>query len=139
MTTDSQPLRNRPNQDTLHPYVYQSLIALTVWFVLSIWAFFDRGPTGYVAVALAVVTLFFLIFTAIPSLLWLTWRRNTDERPEAEEPFHDWVSHSFVTWTGSISGKEAAMQILLPIAAVAIGMTIFGLAYLFAVPQLAGY
>ena len=32
---------------------------------------------------------------------------------------------------------EAAVQILLPIAAVAFGMTIFGLAFLFAVPHLA--
>jgi len=42
-----------------------------------------------------------------------------------------------VTWTGGVSGREAAVQILLPIAAVAIGMTIFGLAFLYAVPHLA--
>jgi hypothetical protein len=52
--------------------------------------------------------------------------------------FREWSSHSFVTCTGGVSGREAAMQILLPlpIGAVAIGMTIFGLAFLFAVPHL---
>ncbi len=35
-----------------------------------------------------------------------------------------------------LSGREAAMQILLPIAAVAIGMTIFGLVFYFDVPAL---
>jgi len=41
-----------------------------------------------------------------------------------------------VTWSGGISGGEGVIQILLPIAAVAFGMTIFGLAFLFAVPRL---
>ena len=40
--------------------------------------------------------------------------------------------------TGALSGREAAMQILLPIAAVSIGMTIFGLVFYFDVPH-AGY
>jgi hypothetical protein len=35
-----------------------------------------------------------------------------------------------------LRGKEAAMQILLPIAAVSIGMTIFGLVFLFDLPHL---
>jgi hypothetical protein len=46
------------------------------------------------------------------------------------------TSHAFATRTGRISGREAAAQILLPIAAVAIGMTVFGLVFLFAVPQM---
>ena len=50
--------------------------------------------------------------------------------------FHEWISHPFKIWTGSISGREATLQILLPIAAVAFGMTIFGLVFLFAVPHL---
>jgi hypothetical protein len=44
-----------------------------------------------------------------------------------------------VTWTGRVSGREAAMQILLPIAAVAFGMTIFGLVFLFTVPDLGAH
>ncbi|MGA8589832.1 MAG: hypothetical protein WB803_11190 [Pseudolabrys sp.] len=88
---------------------------------------------------LSVITLFFVILVGIPVLLWLTWRRNSDpnEQHIHTEPFGEWISRPFETWTGGISGREAAVQILLPIAAVAFGMTIFGLAFLFAVPHLA--
>ena len=41
--------------------------------------------------------------------------------------------------TGNVSGGEAALQILLPIAAVAFGMTIFGLVFLFTVPHLGAH
>jgi hypothetical protein len=87
---------------------------------------------------LSVITLFFVILVGIPVLLWLTWRRNIDpnEQHAYTAPFGEWTLRPFVTWTGRISGREAAVQILLPIAAVAFGMTIFGLAFLFAVPQL---
>ncbi len=131
----SHPIRhNRPTNDELHPFVYQSLIALTLWLVLSVWVFFDRG--GYVGLALAVVTLFFLIAVGIPVVLWLAWRRSCapSDRTQTGERFDEWVSHSFDTWTGSISGKEAALQILLPIAAVAFGMSIFGLVFLLSAP-----
>ena len=93
----------------------------------------DEGLT------LSVITLFFVILVGIPVLLWLSWRRNSDpnEQHIHTEPFGEWISRPFETWTGGISGREAAVQILLPIAAVAFGMTIFGLAFLFAVPHLA--
>jgi Mn2+/Fe2+ NRAMP family transporter len=140
MTTHSHPLRhNQPVNDGLHPLVYKSLVGLAIWFVLSVWVLFNRG--AYTGLNIAIITLFFFIAVAIPVLLWLTWRRNTgpEEQSRIDEPFHDWASHSFVTWTGGVSGKEAATQILLPIAAVALGITIFGLVFLFAVPQLGGY
>jgi hypothetical protein len=84
---------------------------------------------------LSLGSLFFLIFVALPTTLWLAWRRNTDpnEQHSYVTPFREWLSHPFVTWTGGISGREAAMQILLPIAAVAFG---FGLVFLFSVPRL---
>ena len=130
------PVRdNRPN-DELHPLIYQSLIGLTIWLVLSAWGLFSRG--AYEGLTLSVITLFFVILVGIPVLLWLTWRRNVDpnERHGYVAPFAEWASHPFEIWTGSISGREAAIQILLPIAAVAFGMTVFGLAFLFAVPHL---
>ena len=130
------PVRdNRPN-DELHPLIYQSLIGLTIWLVLSAWGLFSRGT--YEGLTLSVITLFFVILVGIPVLLWLTWRRNIDpnEQQSYTAPFGEWISRPFVTWTGGISGREAAVQILLPIAAVAFGMTIFGLAFLFAVPHL---
>jgi len=116
--------------------VYRAIIGLTIWLVLSVWVLFSRGHLR--GLTLSVITLFFLILVGIPVLLWLTWRRNTDPREQHDlvAPFHEWASQSFQTWTGGVSGREASMQILLPIAAVAFGMTIFGLVFLFAVPHI---
>ncbi len=137
MTAHLLPVRhNRPTNEELHPLIYRSIIGLTIWFVLSVWALFSRG--AYTGLMLSVITLFFVILIGIVVLLWLTWRHNINpnERHGYVAPFGEWVSHPFVTWTGGISGGEAATQILLPIAAVAFGMTVFGLAFLLAVPRL---
>ena len=137
MTTHLIPVRpNRPANDELHPLVYRSIIGLTIWLVLSAWALFSRGE--YEGLTLSIITLFFVILTGIPVLLWLTWRRNArpNEGHGYVPSFTEWSSHPFESWTGSVSGREAVMQILLPIAAVAFGMTVFGLAFLFAVPHL---
>src|SRR5262245_6056555 len=120
----------------LHPFGYRAMIGLTIWLVLSVWALFSRG--AYEGVTLSVITLFFVVLVGIPVILWLTWRRNTDlnEQHDNVAPYREWCSVSFAQWTGGVSGREASMQILLPIAAVAFGMTIFGLVFLFAVPSL---
>jgi hypothetical protein len=130
------PVSARDN-DELHPLIYQSIVGLTIWLVLSVWVLFSRG--AYEGLTLSVITLFFVILIGIPVLLWLTWRChiNPKEQHNYAAPFREWISHPFVTWTGGISGRGAVVQILLPIAAVAFGMTIFGLAFLFAVPHLA--
>ena len=135
MATYPLPVR-RPSNDELHPLVYRSIIGLTIWLLLSVWALFSRG--AYEGLTLSVITLFFLVLVGIPLILWLTWRRHTDlnEQRSYVKPFREWTAHSFETSTGGISGREASMQILLPIAAVAFGMTIFGLVFPFAVPHL---
>jgi len=127
---------SRPTNDELHPLVYRSLIGLTIWLVLSVWLLFNRGPQ--VGLNLAIITLFFVVLLGIPIMLWLAWRHSADAdetRSHAEPSFRDWAKHEFVIWQGALSGKEAMMQILLPIAAVAFGMTIFGLVFYFDVPH----
>jgi len=81
-----------------------------------------------------------LIIVAIPTVIWKSWQHNAppEETREPAESFDAWASQRFVTRTGAISGWEAAMQILLPIGAVSLGMTTFGLAFYFDVPH-AGY
>jgi len=135
MSTHPLPARSDPSSnDELHPLVYRSIVGLTIWLVLSVWALFSRGV--YVGLTLSVITLFFVVLVGIPVILWLTWRHNTEPDTRRVEPFAEWTSHAFETWTGRVSGLEASMQILLPIAAVAIGMTIFGLVFIFTVPHL---
>lgn len=129
--------RGAPVHGELHPLVYKALVGLTIWLVLSVWLLFDRGH--YVGLNLVVITAFFLVLVGIPVALWLAWRRAASEaeQGEAVERFRDWTAQQFATWTGGISGREAVIQILLPIAAVSLGMTIFGLVFVFAVPHLA--
>lgn len=135
MNTD--PIRhNQSFSEDLHPIVYRSIIGLTIWLVLSIWLFFNRG--AYVGLNLAIVTVFFVIAVGVPLILAMTWRRNSAAREgdQAAMRFREWTDSEFATLTGALSGREAAMQILLPIAAVAIGMTIFGLVFYFDVPAI---
>ena len=102
--------------------------------VLSIWVLFGNG--SYVGLTLAVVTFFFVVALGVPALIWLTWRHHGGdaEHGATDEPFREWAARDFPTWTGGLNGRAAATQILLPIMAVAIGMTVFGLVYAFAVP-----
>ena len=130
--SDHTHRRNVPINVELHPLVYKAMIGLTVWLVLSIWFLFGGGT--YVGLILAMITVFFVILVAIPSLIWLTWRRNSE--PDAQnhaESYPNWAAHQFSTWTENLSGAAAAAQILLPLAAVAFGMTIFGLVYVFSI------
>jgi hypothetical protein len=135
-TTTLPVPRNAPVQGELHPLVYKTLVGLTIWLVLSVWALFDRG--AYVGLNLVVITAFFVVLLGIPVALWLTWRRN--ERAEEQgcrtDRFRDFTAQQFSTWTGRLSGRDAAVQILLPIAAVSIGMTIFGPVFALPVPHL---
>jgi hypothetical protein len=64
---------NQPESSELHPLVYGSIVGLTLWFVVSAWAFFDDG--AYTGLLLAVVS-GLLIFVALPVALWRTWRKH---------------------------------------------------------------
>jgi Ca2+/Na+ antiporter len=77
-----------------------------------------------------IVSLFFLITILISIALWLVWRRHHQDSSSAQNPvvsFTDWVSGTFDTWQGRPKGVEAAVQVLLPIAAVAFGLTAIGI------------
>jgi hypothetical protein len=51
-----------------------------------------------------------------------------------QEEFQHWVSGEFDTWQDRVTGANAAVQILLPLAAVAFGMTAFGFVLHFTAP-----
>lgn len=120
---------NRPVSDHLHRAVYGSLLGLAVWFLIAIWVFFYGAV--YTGILLAVVTGLVAITVAIPALLWLAWKKaggHVDD-PSRRESLHDWAAGEFQTNSGQIRGAEAITQMLLPIAGVAIGMTLFGLVF----------
>ena len=117
-----------PISDGLHPFVNMAIIGLVLMFVAAVWMFFDSDP--YEAWLDVVVTGLFVIAIAIPALCWLTWRRNAEHaRDHGDLSFRDWVAGEFDTWTGPVKGANATVEILLPIAAVAVGMTLLGLVF----------
>ena len=114
---------------SLHPLVNIAIIGLVLMFVAAVWMFFDSDP--YEAWLDVVVTGLFVIAIAIPALLWLTWRRNADDARDDSRhlSFRDWSVGDFNTLTGPVKGANAAAEVLLPIAAVAVGMTVLGLVF----------
>jgi hypothetical protein len=119
---------HRTGSDSLHPAVYGVIVALTAWFVLSAWIWFSGG---YTALDNVVITVFFLMAVGIPTLLWLIWRhhRAPYEAHDAKLPFRRWTAGEFHILTGGQPTLQATIEILLPIAAVAIGITIYGLVF----------
>ena len=76
------------------------------------------------------ITGLFVIAIAIPALCWLTWRRHAeDARDHGHLSFRDWARDEFDTWIGPVKGANATAEILLPIVAVVVGMTLLGLVF----------
>jgi hypothetical protein len=120
--------RDSAISDSLHPIVNMAIIGLVLMFVAAAWMFFGNDP--YAAWLDVVVTGLFVVAIAIPALLWLTWRRNADGARDHGHPrFRDWAAGEFDTSTGSVKGANATAEVLLPIAAVAVGMTVLGLVF----------
>ena len=110
----------------LHPRVYALLVGLAVWLVLSVWIFAGAGVTDYL---LSIVSGFVFIAVALPCILSRVGRIEPIATSDSDRlPLRDWLKSDFDTWQGRISGVQAAVQILLPICAVAFGMTAFGIA-----------
>lgn len=122
---------NRPVSDRLHPYIYTAVAGLTLWFAVSAWVFFsDDEYTGFM---IAVVSGFFFVAVAIPLALWRISRKyqESDDPRDAAASFRDWASGDFATWQDRRNAPGAAIEILLPIAAVAFGITAFGIVFHF--------
>jgi hypothetical protein len=122
----------RPVTSWLHPWVHAAVIGLVLWFVVWVWSFAGVGVTDYL---LFIVSGFIFIAVALPLILSRVGRApeatNGDGVKGDDKPpsFRDWARWDFDTWQGRLTGTEAAMQILLPIAAAAFGMMALGIAF----------
>ena len=117
----------RPATSALHPRVYALLIGLAGWFALSVWSFAGAGVTDYL---LFVVSGFIFIVVALLTILSQVGRSNTETTGDHDrQSFRQWTLWDFDTWQGQLSGRQAALQILLPIAVAAFGMTAFGIVF----------
>jgi hypothetical protein len=125
---------NRHVTADLHPAIWKTAVGLALWYVFAAWLFF--ASAGYQLFALVMVS--FVIFAAIgiPGAVFLTRRKFMRTRMRAEDPepgsLRAWLASDFETWQARLSSEEAAVQILLPLAAVSIGLTVLGTAMLVA-------
>jgi hypothetical protein len=129
---------NAPATDRLHPLIYKGLGLLALWLVISVIVLFNRGQ--YMSLTTAAIAGIFVMIVGIPFQIWRIWCRSTPDEVRRNESrsFFDWRHRQFETSSGSLSGTEAAILILLPIIAVSFGMTAFGLVLYFTLPTL-GY
>lgn len=128
MSRELVPQR-KPVFDELHPRIYAIAAGLVGWFVLSAWALFDRG--GYVGLQLTFVSFLLFIAVLLPWTLFEIWRKHRmpDERHRPKTSLRDWASGSFAVWGARIQGSHAAIDALLPLAAVAFGLTAIGIVF----------
>jgi hypothetical protein len=122
----NQRQSNRPVSDHLPRQLYWIIVGLAVWLVLSVWGF---AGGGYTPLALSVVSLFIGIAVVLPLVLAAIARRHprADAGPDEADTLPEWLNGEFNSHTERLGGAAAAVQILLPIAAIAFGMTIFAL------------
>jgi hypothetical protein len=120
-----------PISDGLHPAIYVGLAVLVLWLIVSAWVFF--GSEGhYAAYLVAIATGFFVVAGAIPFVIWQVWRHNAPDGAPDRQPrtaFPDWWRGEMETWQGRVEGWDAAVEVLLPLGAAAIGMTLIGVVF----------
>jgi hypothetical protein len=117
--------------DRLHPLIHLAAAGLLIWFVIAAWLLF--GGSGYIELALAMVGVLVFMTIAMPLALWranVTAQRSdaaSSATEKTSESLTRWLQGQFVTWIGKEKGSTAAVEMLLPLAAVALGITALGI------------
>ncbi|MBR0935314.1 hypothetical protein [Bradyrhizobium jicamae] len=121
---------NRPVFEQLHPKIYGTAVGLVVWFALSAWILFDRQSA--VGLPLAMVSLLLFVAVMLPWLLSRIWKRHRLPLDQHEDSvsFQDWKAGDLAVWGSRLHSMHAAIDMLLPLAAVAFGLTAIGIVFL---------
>jgi hypothetical protein len=117
-----------PVSQGLPRQLYWLIIGLAVWLVVSVWGFIGGG---YDKLVLVVVSLFIGIAVGLPLVLALIANRHRQplggNRDEAS--LSDWAHTQFDANSGLTRGSTAIIEVLLPLCAVAFGMTLFAIVH----------
>ena len=118
-----QTTANQRDMARLHPAIYKIMLGLVLWMLLAAWGFVAGG---YTTLVLAMVTFFLIVSTGLIAVLWRISRRNRMSGLDKgrERTFGAWLDGEFDTWGSRLHGTHAATQVILPIAAAAVGMTL---------------
>jgi hypothetical protein len=121
---------NKPVFDRLHPNIYRAAVGLVVWFAVAAWILFDRRSD--IELPLIMVSVLLLMAVLVPWSLSLVWKKY--EWPHQAHPnrtaFRDWKEADFAVWGSKLHGMHAAIDMLLPFAAMAFGLTAIGVVFL---------
>ena len=117
---------NRPASDRLHPLIYLALAGAALAFALAVWAFAGDSYTDYI---LVIVSGFVLVAIGIPVILSRVGRASESSEigVQESESLREWLQGDFETWQDQVKGANAAVEILLPLSAIAIGMVAIGI------------
>jgi hypothetical protein len=129
-SSGNQSGTRRVATDWLHRGVFALLIGLALWMALWVWSFVGGGETDYL---LFIVTGFIGTVIGLQLILMRVRRVDTTADGNSTEDgslsFRDWTQGEFETERSRLRAAEAALLILLPIAAAAIGMMVFGIEF----------
>jgi hypothetical protein len=91
----------------------------------SLWSFAGGGLSNYL---LVIVSGFIFVVVALQLILSRVGRtKGAAQNDHNQLSLRDWAAGEFDTCQGRLSGAQAALQIVLPIAVAALGMTAFGI------------
>jgi hypothetical protein len=128
MTRELVP-HNRPIFDQLHPKIYMAAVGLVALFVLAAWSLFDRQND--LGLPLAMVSVLLLIAVLLPWSMSRVWQKHSAEHQKYPPvSFHDWRIGDFAVWGSNVRSMHAAIDMLLPLAAVAFGLVALGIVFL---------
>ncbi|WP_141688334.1 hypothetical protein [Bradyrhizobium paxllaeri] len=120
---------NKPVFDQLHPGIYGAAVGLIAWFALMAWVLFDRSSD--VSLSLMFVTVLFVVAIALPWTLSLVWRKFQMPYEGHPKPasFRDWTEGDLAVWDARLRARDAAIDVLLPLVAVSLGLTAIGVVF----------
>ena len=130
---NTHPGSPRRVSNHLHPLIHLAAAGLLIWFVAAAWLLFSGS--GYIELALTMISVLVFVAIGTPVALWrgkVTAQRSDvamNGTGKTSESLGAWLQGQFSTWTGQEKGSTAAIEILLPLAAVAFGITALGIAF----------
>ena len=122
---DRRTTSERPVSRKLHGWVYFAMVGLAACYALSAWVGF--AGSGYDDYLLFVVTGFIVMSVALPAIAGRVWRRHRVGHTVKTGTFANWMAGEFDTVDHPVRASTATIEILLPLAAVAFGMTAFAI------------
>ena len=107
--------------------VYRSIVIAFAWMMVAAWLAFG-GASG-TDLDLAVATVLFIVFLALPIIMHRTAANRQGHEPQAAP--QRFQSSQIEIATGTLSGREAWLDVLLIPIALALAATLIGGAYVF--------